>query len=304
MTTQISVVSGFLGAGKTTFLNKILPNMEGKVALIENEFGDAGLDGDLLPRELPVVEISAGCICCSVAGDFERAIKELVLRYHPQHILIEPSGVGSLSDIVKVCRRIGQDGDLDVQIKHLITIVDTTEFEDYANNFGDFYVDQITHAQIIFLSYFRPMEEQEIRKIIAEISTINPTAFIFKENWYSCDGEELVEVLNTATGLATEAKERRTLLPAAKVFDSLSIGKPKAFSEGELEKVLAALGGKENGRILRAKGILEFDTQRFILFNFTPHHCQWEYLQGDKEAKVVVIGTDLNKKAIAEWFGK
>ncbi|CQR73733.1 Putative metal chaperone YciC [Sporomusa ovata DSM 2662] len=304
MTTQISVVSGFLGAGKTSFLKKIIPNLEGKVALIENEFGEVGVDGDLLPSGFPVKEIYAGCICCSVVRDFEKAIKELMLHYHPQHILIEPSGVGSLSDIIKVCRGIGQKEDLDLQIKHLITIVDIAAFEDYSANFGGFYSDQIANAQIIFLSYFNQMDDQEIEKIIVQISTINPTAFIFKEDWYAHDGEELVEVLNTANGLAIDAKERINVMPAAKVFDSLSIAKPRVFSEGELEKVLAALSGKENGCILRAKGILELDTQYSILFNFTPHHCQWEYLEEDKEAKVVVIGTDLNKEAIADWFGK
>jgi G3E family GTPase len=304
MTTQISVVSGFLGAGKTSFLKKIIPYMEGKVALIENEFGEVGIDGDLLPRELPVKEICAGCICCSGVQDFEKAIAELMLRYHPQHILIEPSGVGSLSDIIRVCRIIRQKRDLDLQIKHLITIVDAAVFEDYSTNFGGFYLDQIANAQIIFLSRFKQMEDQQMEKIIVQISTINPTVFIFKEDWYSHDGEELIEVLNTTNDCAINVKERKNLMPAANVFDSLSIVKPKVFSEGELERVLAALSGKENGYILRAKGILELDTQHSILFNFTPYHCQWEYLEGDKEAKVVIIGTDLNKKAIAKWFGK
>ncbi|MCM0758588.1 GTP-binding protein [Sporomusa sphaeroides DSM 2875] len=304
MTTQISIVSGFLGAGKTSFLKKLLPNLEGKIALIENEFGEVGVDGDLLPKEFPVKEIYAGCICCSVVQDFEKAMRELVLGYHPQHILIEPSGVGSLSDIIKVCQGIRQTGELAIQIKHLITIVDAAAFEDYSENFGSFYSDQIANAHIIFLSHMNQMEQQELEKVIAQISTINPVAFIVKEDWYSHAGEELMEILHTAHGFGVDAKERMNVMPAAKVFDSLSIAKPKVFSEAELEKVLAALSGKEHGCILRAKGILELDTQHSILFNFTPQHCRWEYLAEDKAAKVVVIGTDLNKEAIAEWFGK
>jgi len=109
MGTNINIVSGFLGCGKTTFLNKVIPNMQGSNALIENEFGNIGIDGDLIQHSLPIKEIYSGCICCTVKENFNKALEELVLEYKPDNIFIEPSGVGSLSDILKVCNRVSSN---------------------------------------------------------------------------------------------------------------------------------------------------------------------------------------------------
>lgn len=304
MSIYINIISGFLGAGKTTFLKKIIPNMEGKIALIENEFGDIGIDGDLISKELPIKEIYAGCICCSVVQDFKKAIEALASEYKPDHILIEPSGVGSLSDIIKVCERISKKSNLNIRINHLITIVDVSVFDDYVENFGGFYLDQIRNAHIIFLSHFEKKDHEEVKKVISQIRSNNQTAFILKEEWYSYDGEKIMEILNTINNCKIDSKEKSALLPANKMFSTFSVADPKTFSKEEIDKMLASLNEKEYGFILRAKGILELDTKQFIHFNFTPQHYHWEYLEECKKTKVAVIGSNLNNQKILEWFQK
>ena len=127
---EVQIVSGFLGAGKTTFLNKYLPLLKGKTVVIENEFGDVGLDGELIQGDIPVKELYAGCICCSLALDFQKGIKELTEQFHPDRIVIEPSGVGRLTDVVKACDRAREKEGIDLRITKLIVISDITEFED------------------------------------------------------------------------------------------------------------------------------------------------------------------------------
>ena len=146
---EVQVVSGFLGAGKTTFLNHYLPALAGKTVLIENEFGEVGLDGELIQEDIPVREIYAGCICCSLAIDFRQGIKEIAEKFSPDQIVIEPSGVGRLSDIVKACQKAREKEGIDLTITKLIAMVDVKSFEEYREDFGDFYLDQIQHAGLI-----------------------------------------------------------------------------------------------------------------------------------------------------------
>lgn len=143
---EVQVVSGFLGAGKTTFLNRYLPTLTGKTVLIENEFGEVGLDGELIQEDIPVREIYAGCICCSLAIDFRQGVKEIAEMFSPDQIVIEPSGVGRLSDIVKACQKAREKEGIDLTITKLIAMVDVKSFEEYREDFGDFYLDQIQHA--------------------------------------------------------------------------------------------------------------------------------------------------------------
>lgn len=304
MSINVNIISGFLGAGKTTFLKKVIPNIEGKIALIENEFGDIGIDGDLINDKLPIREIYAGCICCSLVQDFKKSIEELVLEYRPDHILIEPSGVGSLSDIVKVCKKISENSQLDIRINHLITIVDVSAFDDYMENFGKFYLDQIQNAHIIFLSHLGEVDEKEVEKVISKIKSNNEKAFILKDEWYSYDGEKIVEILNTIESCKIDLKEKTELTPAGKVFSTLSVANPRIFSEKELDKILDSLKDKEYGFILRAKGILELDTEQFVYFDFTPHHYHWEYTEECKGTKIAVIGSGLKKQKILQCFTK
>ena len=302
MSINVNIISGFLGVGKTTFLKKIIPAMKGKIVLIENEFGDVGIDGNLVPDELLIREINAGCICCSVAQDFQNAIEELAQAYNPDEILIEPSGVASLSDIIKVCRRISAQGRLDIRIKHQITIVDVSAFNDYLENFGAFYLNQIQNAHIILLSYFDDLNPEETEKVIAQIRFANQTAFMLEEDWFSYDGEKLMEILDTIEGCEIKSNEKPALLPARKMFRTFSITHPRIFGQSEIDQMLASLKDQEYGFILRAKGILKLDTNQCIHFDFTPHHTSWTYLEEPQIGKVAVIGSNLNLKKISAWF--
>ena len=302
MTINIDIVSGFLGAGKTTFLRKVIPSMKGKIVLIENEFGDIGIDGDLLHDNLPIREIYAGCICCSLVQDFKKAIEELAVEYMPDHILIEPSGVGSLSDIIKVCEKVSKSSDLDIRINHLITIVDVSAFDDYLDNFGRFYLDQIQNASIILLSHLDKINPSELEKIIIKIRLNNETAFIFKEDWYSYAGEEMIEILNAISRCEIRTVEKAELMPANKVFSTFSFANPRVFQEKDMDKIATSLKNMEYGYIIRAKGIVQLDTNQLVYFDFTPHHYHLEYIEEFKETKVAFIGSNLNIARILESF--
>lgn len=302
MGTNINIISGFLGCGKTTFLNKVIPNMQGSNALIENEFGNIGIDGDLIQHSLPIKEIYSGCICCTVKENFNKALEELVLDYKPDNIFIEPSGVGSLSDILKVCNRVSSNSTLNIKIKDVITIVDVDSFNDYSENFGSFYLDQIENAQMIFLSHFENLVDSEVEEIIKKISLINPKATIFKEPWISLSGEEIVETINSMESYEIELKDRPAFLAANKMFETFSIDKLRAFSEEEIDKVLLSLNQQEYGFIVRAKGIVQLSTKKLVYFDYTPHHYHWEYLETVKTTKVTVIGSNLDKKKIVGIF--
>lgn len=302
MTINIDIISGFLGAGKTTFLKKIIPAMKGKIVLIENEFGDIGVDGDLLQDKLPIREIYAGCICCSLVQDFKKAIEELAVQYTPDHILIEPSGVGSLSDIIVVCKKISKNFHIDININHLITIVDVSAFDDYSENFGGFYLDQIQNANIILLSHLDKINHSEIEKIISKIRLNNQTAFILKEEWHSYTGEEIIEILDTINSCEIYSKEKSVLMPANKIFSTFSVINPRIFLEKEMDKIPDLLKNMEYGFVLRAKGILELSTNKFVYFDFTPYHYQWDYIEECKKTKVAFIGSNLRNQKILEWF--
>ncbi len=302
MGTNINIISGFLGCGKTTFLNKVIPNMQGSNALIENEFGNIGIDGNLIQHSLPIKEIYSGCICCTVKENFNKALEELVLEYKPDNIFIEPSGVGSLSDILKVCNRVSLNSTLNIKIRDVITIVDVDSFNDYSENFGSFYLDQIENAQMIFLSHFENLVDSEVEEIIEKISLINPKATIFKEPWISLSGEEIVETINSMESYDIELKDRPAFLAANKMFQTFSIDKLRAFSEKEIDKILSSLNQQEYGFIVRAKGIVQLSTKKLVYFDYTPHHYQWEYLETVKTTKVTVIGSNLDKKKIVGIF--
>ncbi len=302
MGTNINIISGFLGCGKTTFLNKVIPNIQGSNALIENEFGNIGIDGDLIQHSLPIKEIYSGCICCTVKENFNKALEELVLEYKPDNIFIEPSGVGSLSDILKVCNRVSSNSTLNIKIKDVITIVDVDSFNDYSENFGSFYLDQIENAQMIFLSHFENLVDSEIEEIIEKISLINPKATIFKEPWISLSGEEIVETISSMESYEIELKDRPAFLAANKMFQTFSIDKLRAFSEEEIDKILFSLNQQEYGFIVRAKGIVQLSTKKLVYFDYTPHHYHWEYLETVKTTKVTVIGSNLDKKKIVGIF--
>ncbi|MGF0033299.1 CobW family GTP-binding protein [Bariatricus sp. SGI.154] len=309
---DIQIVSGFLGAGKTTFLNKYLPLLDGNTVVIENEFGEVGLDGDLIQGDIPVKELYAGCICCSLAIDFRRGIKEIVEWYQPDRIVIEPSGVGRLSDIVTACARAKVKEKIDLRITKLIAIVDLPSYEEYKDGFGAFYQDQIQHARLLLLSNLDQISPEEKKRLVNELKTDNPKAIIYEDDWRFMDGEALLELVNLAEDYEDAPEEVSVpALPADRVFASIAISDPAELTEQRLEEILDHLGDQQYGQILRAKGILSAGESGLMHFDYTPaarkihtiaESGKQEREEGAWECKVIIIGCDLNDVALRSLF--
>lgn len=304
---KIDIVSGFLGAGKTTFLNKILPDLRERVVIIENEYGDISVDGSLLQDNLPVREIMAGCICCSLVVDFQQAIQELSAKYHPDRIIIEPSGVSCLSDVVKACEMVADKTEGGLELDHLITIVDMVSFPEYIDDFGIFYANQIEHANVIFFSHLSELGEAEQQSVIKRVRQLNPRAAVWQEDWLEQDGGLLWDWLSglTASGRPQDASElKRLIFNAHDVFGSWATDSDHLWRQEEIEEMLRALGSGDYGRVLRAKGILPFAAGGMVGFNFTPQHREFHPLKAKNAGKIAVIGCRLQKEKLARLFQK
>ena len=202
--TKVTIVSGFLGAGKTTFIKKLISQVftGEQLVLIENEFGEIGIDGGFLKEAgVQITEMNSGCICCSLVGDFGTALKEVLETYHPDRILIEPSGVGKLSDVVKAVRNLNNN---DLELTGSITVVDAMKGKMYHRNFGEFFDNQISEAQTIVLSRTGNMKEENINQFLEILRSLNETASIITTPWEQLEGEQIKAALNTKNTFSEE----------------------------------------------------------------------------------------------------
>ena len=203
--TKIDIVSGFLGAGKTTLIKKLLAEAfpGEKLVLIENEFGEISIDGGFLKDSgVQISEMSAGCICCSLVGDFHKALKDVQAQFHPDRILIEPSGVGKLSDVTRAVEGVAEH--LDVQLNSFVTVADVNKVKMYMKNFGEFYDDQISHASCILLSRTQTASEEKIAAAVAMLREKNPTATIVTTAWDELTGEQILKAMSTKDDFKAE----------------------------------------------------------------------------------------------------
>lgn len=206
--TKIDVFSGFLGAGKTTLIKKLLKEalQDSKVVLIENEFGEIGIDGGFLKEAgIEIKEMNSGCICCSLVGDFGASLKEVLATYTPERVLIEPSGVGKLSDVVKAVEDVAAD--MDVEINSAVVVVDATKCKMYIKNFGEFFVNQIEHAGTIILSRTGKISEDKLNTCIELIREHNQEATIITTPWEQLDGKDILETIEGEDKLEDMMKE-------------------------------------------------------------------------------------------------
>ena len=203
--TKIDIFSGFLGAGKTTLIKKLIKESFAgqKVVLIENEFGEIGIDGGFLKESgIQINELNAGCICCSLVGDFRTALQQVVEQYHPDRIVIEPSGVGKLSDVTRAVEGVAEH--LDVQLNSFVTVADVNKVKMYMKNFGEFYDDQISHASCILLSRTQTASEEKIAAAVAMLREKNPTATIVTTAWDHLTGEQILKAMSTKDDFKAE----------------------------------------------------------------------------------------------------
>ena len=203
--TKIDIFSGFLGAGKTTLIKKLITEAFAgqQVVLIENEFGEIGIDGGFLKESgIQINELNAGCICCSLVGDFRTALQQVVEQYHPDRIVIEPSGVGKLSDVTRAVEGVAEH--LDVQLNSFVTVADVNKVKMYMKNFGEFYDDQISHASCIILSRTQNATEEKIAAAVAMLREKNPTATIVTTAWDALTGEQILKAMSTKDDFKAE----------------------------------------------------------------------------------------------------
>ena len=198
--TKIDIFSGFLGAGKTTLIKKLIKEAFGgeKLVLIENEFGEIGIDGGFLKEAgIQITEMNSGCICCSLVGDFGKALEKVLDQYAPDRILIEPSGVGKLSDVIRAVQRVGEHAD--IRLNSFTTVADANKCRVYMKNFGEFYDDQVSHANTIILSRTQGMDEAKLEAAVALLKAKNATATVITTPWDELAGEQILSAMERPT---------------------------------------------------------------------------------------------------------
>ena len=209
--TKIDVISGFLGAGKTTLIKKLLAEaLTGEqVVLIENEFGEIGIDGGFLKEAgVQITEMNSGCICCSLVGDFRTALNQILDEYHPDRIIIEPTGVGKLSDVIKAVQQVAEDRD-DAQMNAYATVADANKCRMYHSNFGEFYNDQIAAAGTVLLSRTADISDEKLQSAVSIIREVNAECAVVTTDWDALSGTKILEVMekNKSSKLEIEIDE-------------------------------------------------------------------------------------------------
>ena len=204
--TKITIFSGFLGAGKTTLIKKLIAEayQNEKLVLIENEFGQIGIDGGFLQDAgVEITEMNSGCICCSLVGDFGTALQQVLEQYHPDRILIEPSGVGKLSDVIRAVQNLEMH---DVELDGFTTVVDAKKCKMYQKNFGEFFDNQITYASCLILSHTKGLSQEKLDDCVNRLRAKNPTAPIVTTEWDELTGAQLTEAMTQKNTLDDELK--------------------------------------------------------------------------------------------------
>lgn len=331
--TKIDIISGFLGAGKTTLIKKLIE--EGfsgeKIVLIENEFGEIGIDGGFLKDAgVQINEMNSGCICCSLVGDFGKALRQVLNDYHPDRIIIEPSGVGKLSDVVKAVLDMHEK---DITIHSTTVVVDAMKCKMYMKNFGEFFNNQIENASTIVLSRTQKMNDEKLKNAVSLIKEHNHNATIITTAWDDMDGMQIVKAMENKNTFVDDLFDEVEICPtcghhhdehhhhehhhhdhgncscshhhADEVFTSWGVETPINFNKKELEEILIQLSDFEHnefGMILRAKGIVAGDDGNWIYFDLTPEEYEIRNGQPDVTGKLCVIGSKLQEDKIAELF--
>lgn len=312
MKVKIDIFSGFLGAGKTQFMKKLLEEnvYNEKIAIIENEFGEVSIDSGILREtNVKVKEINSGCICCQVTGDFKDALLEVISEYAPTRLLIEPSGVAKLSDI----KNIFLEKELIniTEIHNVITVIDPFKIDIYLNNFKKFYNDQVIFADKIVFSRSQLMSPSELANAKNKISRINKKALLIATPWDNLNSSEIIKDftptksffnLKTNSKKSTLVKETPSS-DASSTFSSLPIYVHNKFSKDELIKKFEFLSSSSTfGNVLRAKGIVKlFDGDKHQ-FDFVPNEFNIRKLNYTAENVIIIIGTDLKEKELKSFF--
>ena len=308
MRVKIDIFSGFLGAGKTFLIKKLIKDgaYEDNIAIIENEFGEVSIDALILKESnIKIKEINSGCICCEVTGDFKDAILEVIEKYKPSRLIIEPSGVAKLSDILKVFKEEKLKDK--VYVDNVITVIDPQKFDLYINNFKDFYEDQIIYSKKIILSRTQKMKKEKLDEIILKINKISKKSIILSEEWSFIDSSEILGSISPKN-----INENKTLKPKLRVieksnakdtFETFAIYPEKKISKAELVSKFKFISSSNIfGEVLRAKGILKLTDDSLGQFDFVKDEFEIRKISNSKDIVISFIGVKLNKKEIEGLF--
>ena len=333
--TKIDIISGFLGAGKTTLIKKLLQEgFQGeKLVLIENEFGEIGIDGGFLKDAgVEITEMNSGCICCSLVGDFSTALKEVLEKFTPDRVIIEPSGVGKLSDVIKAVK--GIEGEADIDLNSFVTVADGTKCKMYMKNFGEFFNNQIEYANTIVLSRTQNMSEDKLETCVQLIREHNDSATVITTPWDDISGAQIVAAMEQKNSWTEDLMKEAEVCPtcghhhdhdqehhhdhdyeccdhdhdhhhlhADDVFTSWGVETPHKFTTEEMKDILEKLAHTEEfGVILRAKGIVPNVDGTWIYYDLVPG--EYELRTGEPEitGKICVIGTKLAEDKLKMVF--
>lgn len=341
--TKIDIISGFLGAGKTTLIKKLLSEgFKGEqVVLIENEFGEIGIDGGFLKEAgIEIREMNSGCICCSLVGDFGKSLHEVVDTYHPDRILIEPSGVGKLSDVIKAVQDV--QGEIDAELNSFTTVVDVTKCKIYRKNFGEFFSNQIEYAGAVILSRTDKAKPEKIQESVALLRELNEKAPIITTPIEQLPGEKILETMESSKSLEDEllaevAKEAHDHEHhhhhdheehehhhhdgecscgcghhhhdheghhhADEVFTSWGKETIHTYTKDEVSAILKTLEEDGSyGNVLRAKGMVAGADGEWIYFDMVPEEHEVRTGAPEYTGRICVIGAELNEDKLAELF--
>ena len=328
--TKINIFSGFLGAGKTTLIQKLIEDgFKDKIALIENEFGEIAIDGGFMKEAgVEIKELNSGCICCSLVGDFEQSLKQVMDTYHPERIIIEPSGVGKLSDVKKAVATVLSD---DVVMDGCIAVVHAKKCKMYARNYGEFFIDQIAHADCVVLSRSQDVTEKKLAETMEIIRKYNEKAPVVTTPWEEISGEQILGALANSPLLSVEDVEEHHDHEhhhedechdpncschdhhhdhdhhhhhADDVFGSWGMETTHKFTVEELKEILAQLvNADEYGVVLRAKGIVKsVNDGEWLHFNYVPGESSVTTGAADYTGRFCVIGSKLQEHSLQELF--
>ncbi len=337
--TRIDIFSGFLGAGKTTLIRKLIAEgyQKEKLVLIENEFGEIAIDGGFLQDAgVEITEMNSGCICCTLVGDFTKALKKVMDDYAPDRILIEPSGVGKLSDVAAAVERV--EG---AHIGARVTVVDAGKAKMYMRNFGEFFNDQVANADLLVMSRTDTAKPEKVLEATELLKSLNAGAGLITTPWEQLSGAQILEAMDK-NGLRHELEEmehehhhhhhdgeecddpecechhhhhdnddedghehhhHHHHHHADEIFQSWGMETARKFSEAALRDILGKLGDEARfGAVLRAKGIVDASDGEWLYFDYVPGEIDLRRGQAAVTGRFCVIGSKLNESALKELF--
>ena len=331
--TKVDIFSGFLGAGKTTLIKKLIEEayQNEKVVLIENEFGEIGIDGGFLKDAgIEINEMTSGCICCSLVGDFGKALEKVLAEFAPDRILIEPSGVGKLSDVITAVTNLHNEA---LCLNAAVAVVDAKKAKMYMQNFGEFYNNQIEHAAAVILSHTAGLAQKKLDDCVALVRKYNEKAPVVTTDWEELTGQQLLETIEQKNTLAAqlaslenEAHEHHDHghhhhdedcgchdhahehdhhhHHADEVFQSFGLETSHKFTKEQIEEALSALTNfAMYGQVLRAKGIVEGEDGKWLHFDYVPGEPDVRYGTAAVTGMLCVIGAGIEEDSIKELFG-